>query len=459
MSNVGKKAKKVCNAFAMVIIFLIMSLLMIFIVEVGINYYETGKITYKVVPVTTIEKVVNHFNDEDLAKQEGAYDNNDGDKAAAKTTSDDKSADDKTSDNDKSEDDNDKSLTKLVDNIMPSIVAINCTVETTSGFGWYGNNTTQSTSSGSGIIIAQNSYEVLIVTNNHVVSGAKSVEVVFNDGQSYKASIKGCDETSDLAVVAVSGNDISDDTLSNIKIASLGNSESLVVGDTAIAIGNSMGYGQSVTKGVISALNRSLATEDYSMELIQTDAAINPGNSGGALLNARGEVIGINSVKYVSTDTESIGYAIPISDALPIINDLINNEEVSEDDQAYFGIVAYTVSSQMSEYLDCPLGISIKSVAKDSPADTAGIVSGDIITEFAGRKIKSMEEFQDIIKYKRQGQECEVVFSRLENGKYVDHKESVTLTAKPDDESSDQVYDTDGDNDNNTSDNRNFFGK
>lgn len=406
--------KKLFSILATMALFITTASVMIFAVCVGIHYIEYNELTYKVAPVKVI---LNHFDKDD---------------------NEDEKVEEKNNNNKKNETNNDKkqdnTLEQLVENVMPAVVAISCELKTTAPnaflddlYDYEGN-----VSSGSGFIIAQNSQEVLIVTNNHVIDGAKTVKVTFCDNNAYEATVKGADSTSDLAVISVLGKDMKDSTIDDIRIASLGNSDSLKVGDIAIAIGNSMGYGQSVTKGVISALDRTVSVEDSTMRLLQTDAAINPGNSGGALLNGRGEVIGINSVKYVAQDTESIGYAIPISVAVPIINELINYEELTEEEQAYFGIVAYTVSEQMISYFNCSKGAYIKEVAEGSPAQEANLYTGDIITGFAGRTISSMEELQNILQYKRGGSECEVVFERLENGKYVEHKVTVKFVNKGD---------------------------
>ena len=226
-------------------------------------------------------------------------------------------------------------VSEVVENVMPSIVAIDITSTTTQS-DWFGRQYQQESSgSGSGIIIGENDSEVLIATNNHVIEGNDAkVKVTFNDNTTADAVVKGADSSADLAVVSVDITSLSEDTKSKIKIATLGNSDNIKVGEMAIAIGNALGYGQSVTVGYISAAAREVSLEDSAMTLLQTDAAINPGNSGGALLNASGEVIGINSVKYSSTEVEGMGYAIPISDAIPIINDLMNREQLSESDQA-----------------------------------------------------------------------------------------------------------------------------
>lgn len=421
MAKIKSGVKKCCSAVALCIAFLCTVILIVTGMCIALNYADTGVLTYKVAPVNYAVSIINHFKGDsvkDTVAEETSNSSNDNEVTVV----------------------DDNSLVSLVENVMPSIVAINCTVEI-EGYGYSffgGGQRYESTSSGSGIIIAQNSYEILIVTNNHVIEDATDVQVEFINEETCKASVKGADPSSDLAVISVSGNDITKEIMDDINIATLGNSDNLKVGDVAIAIGNSMGYGQSITRGVISALNRDISSEDCTMSLIQTDSAINPGNSGGALLNARGEVIGINCAKDVATEVESIGYAIPITDAIDIINDLINYEEVEEGEQAYFGIVAYTVSDQMTSYFNCSQGAYVKSVTKDSPADQAGIVAGDVITEFSGRKVKSMEELQDALKYRRAGDQTKITFERLENGKYVEHTVDVTFASKSEFEDKDK---------------------
>ncbi|HEX3077035.1 MAG TPA: trypsin-like peptidase domain-containing protein [Lachnospiraceae bacterium] len=239
----------------------------------------------------------------------------------------------------------------VVENAMPSIVSIQVksTVETSDMFGRVYSQ--EASGSGSGIIIGQNDSEVLIATNNHVVADATAVEITFNDETTATAEVKGTDSGADLAVVSVPLDSLTEDTKSSIKVATLGDSDDVKVGEMAIAIGNALGYGQSITVGYVSAKDREVATEDYSMKLLQTDAAINPGNSGGALLNSKGEVIGINSVKYSSEEVEGMGYAIPITYAIPIINDLMSQEDIPENEQAFLGIKGQDVTEEIAKKL------------------------------------------------------------------------------------------------------------
>ena len=285
-------------------------------------------------------------------------------------------------------------VSDIADNVMPSIVAITNMSEKQVST-WYGYTASQPQEScGSGIIVSQDDQYIYVATNNHVVSGAQSITVQFSDDSTVAAEVKGTDAGSDLAVVAVPISDISADTLSTIKVATLGNSDDLSVGQAAVAIGNALGYGQSVTTGVISALNREVSVENddgstTTNELIQTDAAINPGNSGGALLNAKGEVIGISSVKYSDTSVEGMGYAIPINTASPIIEKLINREQVDESRSAYLGISGVDVSSAVAQTYNMPEGIYLYQVKEGSPAEQAGLQAGDIITSFDGSKAVS----------------------------------------------------------------------
>ena len=327
-------------------------------------------------------------------------------------------------------------VSDIVDAVMPSIVAITnvSQAEYQSIFG--GRGTYESTSCGSGIIVSQDADYLYIATNNHVVDGAKNLTVTFNDSATVSAEVKGTDPSTDLAVIRVALDDIEDDTMNNIKVATLGNSDDLKVGNASIAIGNALGYGQSVTTGCISALNRPVSVSDpssgtsYTAELIQTDAAINPGNSGGALLNAAGEVIGINSVKYSDTDVEGIGYAIPISTAMPIIEDLITKEKVDEADSAYLGIQGVDVTSDIAQAYNIPTGISVVQVIEGSAAEQAGIQKGDIITAFDGKEVSSMAELSTRLQYYKAGTTVDVTIKRASNGEYPEQTVSVTLGKK-----------------------------
>lgn len=315
----------------------------------------------------------------------------------------------------------------VVENVMPSIVAINSTTTMTE-YDFFGRQYESEVSgSGSGIIIGQNDDELLIVTNNHVVEDATAVEIEFVDESKALATIKGTEPSSDLAVLSVKLSDLAEGAKKSIRIATLGDSDQVKTGEMAIAIGNALGYGQSVTVGYISALDREVKTENVTLTLLQTDAAINPGNSGGALINARGEIIGINSVKYASTDVEGIGYAIPISDAIPIINDLMNREDLKEDEMAYLGITGKNVEANYAQAFGMPVGIIVYEVGEDTAAQKAGIVKGDIIVGINGKKLETMQDLSNTLSYTRGGTTVTMNLKVLQNGEYVNKDVEVTL--------------------------------
>lgn len=325
-------------------------------------------------------------------------------------------------------------VSEVAENTMPSIVSIESTATTNVNvFGRVYQE--ESSGSGTGIIIGQNEKEVLIATNNHVVDGASSVQVTFIDESSVSAQVKGTDPDSDLAVISIPIESLNQDTLNAIKIATLGDSNDVVVGEMAIAIGNALGYGQSVTVGYISAKDRTISVEDSTMTLLQTDAAINPGNSGGALLNINGEVIGINSIKFASEEVEGMGYAIPISDAIPIINDLMNREEVSEEERSYLGIKPVTVSESYSQRFNMPVGVYVGEVTTGSPAEKAGLQIGYIITGFNGKSVKSTESLSDMLSYTKAGTTIELTVQVLINGTYQEKVIPVELGYKDVEES------------------------
>lgn len=319
-------------------------------------------------------------------------------------------------------------------NSMPCVVAIsNVGIQEIQNF-FGGTQEYQSESSGSGIIVGQNETELLVATNNHVVAGADTITVSFIDESSAEAQIKGTDANNDLAVVAVSLSDLSGDTLSAIKVATLGNSDNLVVGEQVVAIGNALGYGQSVTSGYVSALNREVTVDNVTAELIQTDAAINPGNSGGALLNMQGELIGINAVKFASNEVEGMGYAIPVSTAEPILDDLMSREtrqKVDEKDAAYLGITCTNVTAQTQQMYDLPAGVFVDSVNEGGAAQNAGIIKGDIITKFDGTTITSYDELVNTLQYYAAGEEVDIVVMRAESGEYKEIELKLTLDARP----------------------------
>lgn len=322
-------------------------------------------------------------------------------------------------------------VSEIVDKVMPSIVSItNMSVQEVQSF-FGGVQQQESVSAGSGIIINQNDSELLIVTNNHVVENADTLTVTFVDQESVDANIKGTDPSRDLAIVAVPLENIKDSTMDAIAIATLGDSNKLKVGEPAIAIGNALGYGQSVTTGIISAKDRNLDMEGFDSKLIQTDAAINPGNSGGALLNANGEVIGINTVKVNDNAVEGMGYAIPISDAGDVITNLMNKEtrtKVAGDEKGYLGITGVDVSADSAEMYNMPVGVYINDVTKNGGAEKAGLSKGSIITELEGVAIDSMETLQSQLQYYKVGEEVEMkVQVPNKSGEYKEETVKVTL--------------------------------
>ena len=320
-------------------------------------------------------------------------------------------------------------VSDIVENTLPSIVSItNMSVQEVQNF-FGGISQQESESAGSGIIISQNDSELLVVTNNHVVEGSDTLTVTFNDGNSVEAQIKGTDSARDLAVVAVPLDKISDDTMNAIKVATLGDSDSLKVGEPAIAIGNALGYGQSVTTGIVSATGRTI--DGFDGEYIQTDAAINPGNSGGALLNANGEVIGINSAKINSSAVEGMGFAIPISDASDVIQNLMNKEtrsKVSDEERGYLGIKGYDVSEEGAQMYNMPTGVYVKEVMSGGGAEKAGLTKGSIITGFEGSSISGKSSLQEQLQYYKAGEEVTLTVQITDkNGEYTEKDIKVTL--------------------------------
>lgn len=326
-------------------------------------------------------------------------------------------------------------VSAIAKSAMPSVVAINNTMLYQSNNWWGMSQTYEVPSSGSGIIIGQNDEELLIATNNHVVEDSENLSVVFIDDTSVNASIKGTDADSDLAVIAVALKDIPEDTLSQISVAKLGDSDALEVGQGVVAIGNALGYGQSVTVGYVSALNREVKADNtVTRNLLQTDAAINPGNSGGALLNMKGEVIGINAAKYSSTDVEGIGYAIPISKAQEILSTLMTqrtkNQTVAEGEEGYLGIQGLTVDDSMVKQQDMPAGVFVYGIIDGGAAANSDLRKRDIIVKFDGQSVKSMAALQDLLKYYKAGETVELGVKSLENGEYVDRTVTITLGTK-----------------------------
>lgn len=354
-----------------------------------------------------------------------------------------------SSDDSSSENKGSLDVTDIVEQAMPSVVSI--TTKSTEevqdfysmfGYGGYYNvpQEREVEGSGSGIIIGKNDEELLIVTNYHVIEGADTLSVSFVDGEVYEASVKGFDQDKDLAVVSVSLDDISDDTMDEISIATIGNSDNLKVGEQVVAIGNALGYGQSVTTGIVSAKNRQIndsidtiedaADSENGVNLIQTDAAINPGNSGGALLNMNGEVVGINSAKLASTEVEGMGYAIAISDVADVLENLMNEtarDRLEDDEHGVLGITGTTVSDEAIQLYGVPSGVLVTEVTKDGGADKAGIKENSIITEFDGKTVTDINQLVELLQYYEPGEEVVVKVESLGNGGYEEEEVTVTL--------------------------------
>ncbi|MBO4415095.1 MAG: trypsin-like peptidase domain-containing protein [Lachnospiraceae bacterium] len=318
-------------------------------------------------------------------------------------------------------------VSAVVEAAMPAIVQINCTFNTQSFFGTY-----KSTGAGSGIIIGQTDSELLIATNNHVVENALDVKVTFDDDSEAEAYVKGTDAYADLAVVAVSTSSLDKETINNIKVAVIGDSDSVKVGQMAIAIGNALGYGTSTTVGYISAKDREVDVDGKTMTLLQTDAAINPGNSGGALLNIKGEVIGINSVKYASSEVEGMGFAIPISRAVDILNELATRETLKDNEKGYLGVQMSTVTSDFANSYGWPTGVYVNAVVENSAAEKAGILVGDIITQINSVNVQTSTDLRNEITSYKAGTTVKITLQRLSRGRFKEVELEVTLGVNPD---------------------------
>ena len=325
----------------------------------------------------------------------------------------------------------DTGLTKMVDQVMPSIVSVyNDFTEEVQNF--YGQTfTRQGESTGSGIIIGKTDTELLIVTNNHVVEGADNLRVLFIDQETCDAELKGTNPSNDLAVIAVPLDNLKETTQSMIRVATLGNSDNLKIGEDVIAIGNALGYGQSVTTGIVSAINREISDETITGTFIQTDAAINPGNSGGALVNINGHVIGINSSKIGGSTVEGMGFAIPISRAIPIIEELMSRDtltKVDENERGTIGISGATVTSDVSKAYNMPKGVYVSQILENGGAAGSDLREGDIITALNGQEITSMEDLQKQLAYYKAGTEVTLTVQRQDgNGSYAETSVKVTL--------------------------------
>ena len=330
-------------------------------------------------------------------------------------------------------------VSDLVEDTMPSVVAItNMQKFTQNGFSIFGyrqqSREYEAPASGSGVIVGMNDDEVIIITNNHVVTDSQSLSVTFNESETVDAAIKGVDATKDLAIVAVPKSSIKKEVLDKLRVITLGNSNDIKVGEKVVAIGNALGIGQSVTTGVVSAKDRIVDDINNTEKLIQIDAAINPGNSGGALLNMRGELIGINVAKTSGTAIEGMGYAIPVNTAQTVIETLSNKktrETIPEAEQGYLGITARNIDRDTARSLDMPEGIYIYKITENSAAANSDLKEKDIIIAFDDQNIKTLSELQDLLKYTRSGEEVEIKVKRLSGGSYVEKDMKITLGKKP----------------------------
>lgn len=322
-------------------------------------------------------------------------------------------------------------VSQIVENAMPSIVSItNKSIQEVRSMFGGGVRQYESESAGSGIIIGQDSEELLVVTNDHVVEGANELTVGFIDEEIYSATVKGTDPDYDLAVVSIKIKDIKQDTLDKLRVAVIGDASALRVGEQVVAIGNAMGYGQSVTTGIVSALGRDLTDDKVDNPLIQTDAAINPGNSGGALLNMKGELIGINCAKIASTYIEGVGYAIPMDQATPIVETLMSRvarEKVEPSEAGYIGITGVSVDENTSKAYGIPVGVYIQTVEEDSPAEKAGLIKTDVVRKFDGITVSSINDIRDNLNYYTAGEKIKLEIYRVVDGEYVEKTIEVTL--------------------------------
>lgn len=346
-------------------------------------------------------------------------------------------------------------VASVVNEVMPSVVSITSTIQSSN---YYGFGTQESEGAGSGFIVAKTKDNLMIATNNHVVSDATSLTVGFADDTTVKATVVGTDSSADLAVISVKIKDIKDSTASKIKVATLGSSDDLKVGEEVVAIGNALGYGQSVTTGVVSAKNREVSLTDGTMNLLQTDAAINPGNSGGVLINMDGQVVGINNAKLEDTSVEGMGYAIPITTAKTILTDLMNASSVSTKDAAFLGVVGRDINESYSSALGIPSGIYVSQVVSGSPAEKAGISAGDVITKFEGNNVSTMSGLKEKLALKKANTKVKITFKRAnQSGTYEEKTVTVTLGKKSDfsDVTTDNSSDSSNDSNNNSNNGNN----
>ena len=346
-------------------------------------------------------------------------------------------------------------VASVVNEVMPSVVSITSTIQSSN---YYGFGTQESEGAGSGFIVAKTKDNLMIATNNHVVSDATSLTVGFVDDTTAKATVVGTDSSADLAVISVKIKDIKVSTASKIKVATLGSSDDLKVGEEVVAIGNALGYGQSVTTGVVSAKNREVSLTDGTMNLLQTDAAINPGNSGGVLINMDGQVVGINNAKLEDTSVEGMGYAIPITTAKTILTDLMNANSVSTKDAAFLGVVGRDINESYSSALGIPSGIYVSQVVSGSPAEKAGISAGDVITKFEGNNVSTMSGLKEKLALKKANTKVKITFKRAnQSGTYEEKTVTVTLGKKSDfsDVTTDNSSDSSNDSNNNSNNGNN----
>lgn len=346
-------------------------------------------------------------------------------------------------------------VASVVNEVMPSVVSITSTIQSSN---YYGFGTQESEGAGSGFIVAKTKDNLMIATNNHVVSDATSLTVGFADDTTAKATVVGTDSSADLAVISVKIKDIKDSTASKIKVATLGSSDDLKVGEEVVAIGNALGYGQSVTTGVVSAKNREVSLTDGTMNLLQTDAAINPGNSGGVLINMDGQVVGINNAKLEDTSVEGMGYAIPITTAKTILTDLMNASSVSTKDAAFLGVVGRDINESYSSALGIPSGIYVSQVVSGSPAEKAGISAGDVITKFEGNNVSTISGLKEKLALKKANTKVKITFKRAnQSGTYEEKTVTVTLGKKSDfsDVTTDNSSDSSNDSNNNSNNGNN----
>lgn len=365
---------------------------------------------------TDEEKTVK--NDEDKGDKEEHQDRKENVKLP-KTETDSKLASVRTSD-----------LSDVVEKVMPSLVAITTEGEE-SIVSWFGKQTRKTQDMGSGVIVDKDQKSLYIITNNHVIDGARKLVVAFEDGSTAKGEIKGTAAYTDLALVEVKLDSLAKKTLDRIKVARLGDSNEIKVGQMVMAIGNALGYGQSLTVGYVSAKDRVVNINDITMKLIQTDAAINPGNSGGALLNLNGEVVGINSAKFSDRAVEGMGYAIPMATVKPLINELKTKKNITDTERGYLGIYYREIDDASHQSFNMPYGLYITDVADNGGAKKAGLIKGDIIVAVNDNETLKSDAINSIILGKKKGEQVKVTFYRYENGEYVKKDVNVTLAERP----------------------------